>query len=83
MNQYPPGGYIGDAMNGLPAPGPDIGPQTVEVNAGPLSGAATGSSSLPIGIRGGACCTCTGRWSRVSASMSASRCWAQASLISS
>ena len=38
MNEYPPGGYIGEAINGLPSPGSDVGAQTVEVNAGPLWG---------------------------------------------
>ncbi len=38
MNQFPPGGYVADAMSRLPTPGPEIQPQTVEVDAGPAWG---------------------------------------------
>jgi hypothetical protein len=39
MNEYPPGEYISYAKQSLPTPGPDLPPQTVLVNAGPLWGA--------------------------------------------
>ena len=38
MNQFPPGHYIATAMNRLPPPGPDLPPQTVEIDAGPRWG---------------------------------------------
>ena len=38
MNGYPPGNHVGLAVNKLPAPGPDLPPQTVLVDAGPLWG---------------------------------------------
>lgn len=38
VNQFPPGDYIGAAMNKLPAARPDLAPQTVEIDAGPLWG---------------------------------------------
>ena len=38
MNQYPPGNYLGLAMSKLPAPGADVPPQTIVLDAGPLWG---------------------------------------------
>ena len=35
MNEFPPGYFISDAMKGLPAAGPDVPPQTVEIDARP------------------------------------------------
>ncbi len=35
MNEFPPGYFINDAMKGLPAAGPDVPPQTVEIDACP------------------------------------------------
>jgi len=37
-DQYPPGEYISRAKKSLPAPGPDLPPQTVEIDAGALWG---------------------------------------------
>lgn len=34
MNEYPPGGYIADAIQTLPPAGPDVPPQAVEIDAG-------------------------------------------------
>lgn len=38
MNNFPPGGYVADAMSRLPSPTPDTRRQTVEVDAGPAWG---------------------------------------------
>ena len=38
MNQYPPGDFIGVAIKTLPAPGPDVPLQTLDIDAGPLWG---------------------------------------------
>ncbi len=35
VNEFPPGYFISDAMKGLPAAGPDVPPQTVEIDARP------------------------------------------------
>ena len=35
MNEFPPGYFIANAMKGLPAAGPDVPPQTVEIAAMP------------------------------------------------
>jgi len=35
MNEFPPGNYISKAMKGLPEAGPDVPPQTLEIDARP------------------------------------------------
>jgi hypothetical protein len=35
MNEFPPGSFIAKAMKTLPPAGPDVAPQTVEIDARP------------------------------------------------
>lgn len=50
MNEYPPGNFLSSAMKSLPAAGPDVPPQTVEIDVRPGWGLYPGylqGSALP------------------------------------
>lgn len=53
MNEYPPGGYIADAIQSLPPAGLDSPPQTVKIDAGPHWGSFRVTFEAKRNPRGG------------------------------